>query len=76
MKVKVNGKFQELDGEQTNLTDLLIRNNVSRPEMVSVQLNGSILNQSEYKSVTVKENDEVEFLYFMGGGSRTIKYQQ
>jgi sulfur carrier protein len=75
MKIRVNGKLQELDGEQTDLTELLKRNNVSRPEMVSVQLNGSILNQGEYKSVTVKENDEVEFLYFMGGGSRTIKNQ-
>lgn len=42
--------------------------NVSMKEYVTVQLNGQIIPRSEYDKVTVKDGDEVEFLYFMGGG--------
>jgi sulfur carrier protein len=37
--------------------------------MVSVEVNGRILRRSEYEETTLKEDDKVEFLYFMGGGN-------
>jgi sulfur carrier protein len=37
--------------------------------MVSVQLNGEFLKREEFDSTLVREKDEVDFLYFMGGGS-------
>jgi sulfur carrier protein len=36
--------------------------------MVSVQLNGEFVSRDDYESVSLKEDDEVDFLYFMGGG--------
>jgi sulfur carrier protein len=39
------------------------------PDMVSVELNGEILERSLFESTLLKEGDRVEFLYFMGGGS-------
>jgi sulfur carrier protein len=39
------------------------------PEMVSVELNGQILRRAEFESTALEDNDKVEFLYFMGGGS-------
>lgn len=64
-----------VNGKKTNITDgltvseLLIEENVKMPDMVSVEINGQILRRTEFEETILKENDKVEFLYFMGGGS-------
>ena len=67
MKIKVNNKIQELEKE-INITDLLVKNKVETPDMVSVQLNGEFVKKENFQNTVVKENDEINFLYFMGGG--------
>jgi thiamine biosynthesis protein ThiS len=37
--------------------------------MVSVQLNGEFVESNLYDSTKVKDGDEIDFLYLMGGGS-------
>jgi thiamine biosynthesis protein ThiS len=69
MILKVNGKEQTFDSKEIRLTDLLQQNKVTKPELVSVQLNGSFVKREIYQETVVKENDEVDFLFFMGGGS-------
>ena len=66
-KIKVNGQDQEVALPIT-IAELIRFNNVAQPEMVSVQLNEDFLARNEYDTTTVNEGDEVEFLYFMGGG--------
>jgi len=44
--------------------------------MVSIQLNGEFVVRDDYDSTLVKEGDEVDFLYFMGGGSKTPNLRQ
>ena len=68
-KIQVNGKDQEYELPLT-LIDLIKKNNVAQPEMVSVQLNGEFLLSEKFETTLLSEGDEVEFLYFMGGGSR------
>ena len=65
----MNGKEQEIE-VPVSLIDLIKKNNVEQPEMVSVQLNGEFVLRENYGLVKVHEGDEVDFLYFMGGGSR------
>lgn len=67
MKIKVNGKEQEIN-RQFNIAEFLVVNKVEMPDMVSVQLNGEFVQRDKFTSVFIKEHDEVEFLYFMGGG--------
>ena len=67
MKVTINGKEKELQ-ENISISGLLKLENVKMPEMVSVELNGAILKRDKFDGTMVKENDEVNFLYFMGGG--------
>ena len=68
MKITINGEAKELkDG--LSITELLVVENVEMPEMVSVQLNDEFLKQDEYAATIVKENDDINFLYFMGGGA-------
>uniref|UniRef100_A0A7C5Z5A4 Sulfur carrier protein ThiS n=1 Tax=Caldicellulosiruptor owensensis TaxID=55205 RepID=A0A7C5Z5A4_9FIRM len=67
MKIKANGNEVQIEREMT-IFEMLDVLNVSMKEYVTVQLNGQIIPRSEYDKVIVKEGDEVEFLYFMGGG--------
>ncbi len=67
MKIKVNGKIKEFE-KSVNIQELLSQNKVERPETVSVQLNGRFVKKEDFQTTFVKENDELDFLYFMGGG--------
>lgn len=64
-----------INGKETNITDgltvnqLLAQENVQMPDMVSVELNGQILKRTKFDQTVLQDDDKVEFLYFMGGGS-------
>jgi sulfur carrier protein len=68
MNLVVNGKETNINDGLT-VSQLLVDTNVKMPQMVSVEVNGRILRRSEYEETTLKEDDKVEFLYFMGGGN-------
>lgn len=68
MKIKINGEEETIEKEAVTITDLLELKNVKMPEMVSVEHNGDMLDRENFSSTAVAEGDEVEFLYFMGGG--------
>jgi len=68
-KIQVNGKVQEFESSSVSIIELIKLNNVQQPEMVSVQLNGEFVDREDFNSTWIKDNDEVDFLYFMGGGS-------
>jgi sulfur carrier protein len=69
MKLTLNGETNELLDPEINLSKLLEIRRVESPEMVAVQLNGEFVDMESYPSTFLKTGDEVEFLYFMGGGS-------
>ncbi len=69
MNIKVNGKDQSFDKDSASVGEMLTLCDVNQPDMVSVQLNGEFVNKEDYPSASVKEGDEIDFLYFMGGGS-------
>ena len=68
-KIQVNGVDQEAE-TPIALIDLIKINKVEQPEMVSVQVNGEFVIREDFSSKQINEGDEVDFLYFMGGGSR------
>ena len=70
MQIKVNGEANEFHEIEVNLSKLLKIREVESPEMVAVQLNGEFVDMESYSSTYLKSGDDVEFLYFMGGGSR------
>ncbi len=69
MNLKINGTDTTIDAPSLTVVELLKQQNVDMPDMVSVQLNGEILERDAFENTTVKDSDEVEFLYFMGGGA-------
>ena len=68
MKITINGEKTEIAEEEVNLTRLLAIRHVESPDMVSVQVNGEIVDRADFDSTRMRDSDEVEFLYFMGGG--------
>jgi sulfur carrier protein len=67
VKIKVNGTGQDVEAG-LSVADILVRNKVAFPDMVSVQLNGEFVDRPQFAATLFKEGDEVDFLYFMGGG--------
>ena len=74
MNIKVNGTELTLDREIT-IKELLILQQVEMPDYVTVQINEELIDQEEFNTTTLKENDSVEFLYFMGGGEVSEFYK-
>ena len=70
MTFTINGRADSVDAARLSVVELLELKDVEAPDMVSVQLNGDILERSAFESSYVTEGDDVEFLYFMGGGAR------
>ena len=68
MKIKLNGEDTTLEQDSVTITELLAIKDVKMPEMVSVEYNGDILDRDQFANTQVNEGDQVEFLYFMGGG--------
>ena len=68
MKIAINGAEAKVTTD-LKVSDLLTEWKVKMPDMVSVELNGEILDRNAFQTTTLKEADKVEFLYFMGGGT-------
>lgn len=68
MKLRVNGELKDIK-ENITVTEILEVEKVEAPDMVSVQLNGEFVDREKFSDTILKENDEIDFLYFMGGGS-------
>ena len=69
--IKVNGESQEVVLPMT-VEELIKNNNVENPELVSVQVNEEFLDRNEYGKRQVEEGDEIDFLFFMGGGQAYV----
>ena len=68
MLVKVNGETVNLE-KSLNITDFLVEVKAEQPEYVTVQRNGEFVQRADFNDVFVEDDDEIEFLYFMGGGT-------
>ncbi len=69
MNLTINGERAVITNKGLlSISKLLDELNVADPLYVTVAVNGDILARSDFESMLVKNGDEVEFLYFMGGG--------
>ena len=68
MKVTIAGNVKDI-AEGITLAQLVIDEKVENPEYVTVTVNDEFVENHYLENVVIKENDNIEFLYFMGGGS-------
>ena len=66
IQIKLNGKENEILAG-ASVSDLLLKWKV-RPELVTVEVNESILQKLEYDQTILKARDNVEVVFYMGGG--------
>ena len=67
MKITVEGVKKEVEDGLT-VKKLIEQENVETPQYVTVSVNEEFVESGAFESHALKEGDEVEFLYFMGGG--------
>lgn len=67
MLITVAGNKKDIS-EGVTIAQLIEIENVENPEYVTVSVNDEFIKSEEFQTLTLKENDNVEFLYFMGGG--------
>ena len=67
MKITVAGEKKEV-AENLTVAQLIEQENVETPQYVTVSINEEFLESGAFDTHVLKEGDEVEFLYFMGGG--------
>ncbi|HOS85084.1 MAG: bifunctional sulfur carrier protein/thiazole synthase protein [Bacteroidetes bacterium ADurb.Bin217] len=69
MKITVNGEAKQYEQAVVTVADLLVLEQVASPEMVSVQQNGDFVATEQFETTLIHDGDEIDFLFFMGGGS-------
>ena len=67
MKITVAGEKKEV-ADGLTVAALIEQENVETPQYVTVSVNEEFVDQGAFESTILKEDDEIEFLYFMGGG--------
>ena len=67
MKSLVGGEKKEAK-EGITVAELIVQEEVETPEYVTVSINEEFISKADFETRTLEEGDEVEFLYFMGGG--------
>ncbi len=68
MLVTVAGVKKEI-AEGTTIAKLIVDEKVENPDYVTVTVNDDFVESEDFATTQIKENDSIEFLYFMGGGA-------
>ncbi|WP_191017820.1 sulfur carrier protein ThiS [Treponema zioleckii] len=69
MTITVSGNRKEVKDGLT-VPELIEQEKVETPQYVTVSINEEFLQKADEEKTVLKDGDVVEFLYFMGGGSR------
>jgi thiamine biosynthesis protein ThiS len=66
IKIKVNGKFKSIL-ENYKISDLV--KDLKIPlKKVAIELNQEIIDKKKISKISLKENDKIEIVHFIGGG--------
>lgn len=68
IRITVGGERREI-AENTTVEELLAIEHVEMPEYISVSVNEEFVLRADFNRRTLNDGDEVEFLYYMGGGA-------
>ncbi|MDD5800493.1 MAG: sulfur carrier protein ThiS [Coriobacteriales bacterium] len=69
MKIQVAGEPREY-ADGLTVQGLIEAEKVQNPLYVTVSVNDAFVRSDEFASHVLKDGDQVEFMYFMGGGAR------
>ena len=67
MKITVAGVQKEV-ADGLTVAQLIVDENVETPQYVTVTINDEFVENGTFEQTVLEDGDNVEFLYFMGGG--------
>lgn len=67
MTITVTGVKKEVSDGLT-LAQLVIDEKVETPEYVTASVNDDFVSSGSFEDTVLRDGDNVEFIYFMGGG--------
>ena len=66
IKIKVNGKVKSIS-DNYNMLDL-VKNLKIPMKKVAIELNQEIIDKKNISKISLKKNDKIEIVHFIGGG--------
>ena len=66
MRIQINGQPREVK-DNLNLTELITSLNL-KPEQIAIELNQAVIRRVQWQATTLREDDKVEIVHFVGGG--------
>ena len=66
IKIKVNGKVKSIN-DNSRISDL-VRNLKIPMKKVAIELNQEIIDKKNIGKISIKKNDKIEIVHFIGGG--------
>ena len=70
MNLKINGEIKTIEkSSEEMLLEELLESLGFKPQLVVVELNGSIINPKDWISTKIKDGDCLEVVTIVGGGS-------
>ena len=67
MKILLNNRPQEFEGESISVTDMLLQKKFSY-KMRIIKINGTLISKDNYNTTLIHNGDDVQMLYLMSGG--------
>ena len=71
MKLIIGGVCKDYPTE-TRVTQLIEAEKLEMPEYVTVSVNDEFIEREKFDVTILKDGDNIEFLYFMGGGGNGV----
>ena len=66
IKIKLNGKDQSIN-KNSKMSDL-VKNLKIPVKKVAIELNQEIIDKKNINKISLKKNDKIEIVHFIGGG--------
>jgi thiamine biosynthesis protein ThiS len=66
IKIKINGKVVQIN-EKNNLLSLIKKFKIPLKK-VAIELNQEIVDKKKLNKISVKKDDKIEIVHFIGGG--------
>ena len=66
IKIRVNGKVHSLN-DNSKISDLVKKLKIPMKK-VAIELNQEIIDKKKINKISLKKNDKIEIVHFIGGG--------
>jgi len=68
LRIQVNGQPRNVE-DQLSLSELVDSLSL-KPEQIAIELNQTVIRRGQWQATSLREDDKVEIVHFVGGGLR------